>query len=372
MQFRNSAGERTTDAGRPYMGMQGTQEQQGAIGGPGQASQSGYSHPQQQQQQPSSYQPYSMPGLGTSTALQHLANSPYASYAMPTTPYAQLPPPPPASSLPSTSSATPAQQLRYNVPHPDPFNLLPLPSHQYAPIGLSYVPYPPPAPIIASQPPLATTVQLPVLGPAVTRPPVPAHVYSQLPPPPPRGPSAADDLEALLPLPPSAFAGRSASMTSGADSAQGGLNGAQQDEDEDLPLRLPTPPSDFVGGSDDDGDYQPEAGPSGSRSKKRTGSPSKNSLPAKRARVSVSAAEAARRGKGGGGGANGDKKQPPAGKKKRGPNKKKPRLIKGEEPPPGVETTVDGSWRRKMSRGGWGGPGGPGGRPETFLRKLWK
>ena len=148
MQFRNSAGERATDAGRPYMGMQGTQEQQGAIGGPGQASQSGYSHPQQQQQQPSSYQPYSMPGLGTSTALQHLANSPYASYAMPTTPYAQLPPPPPASSRPSTSSATPAQQLRYNVPHPDPFNLLPLPSHQYAPIGLSYVPYPPPAPII--------------------------------------------------------------------------------------------------------------------------------------------------------------------------------------------------------------------------------
>lgn len=338
--------------------MQGSQGQQNAINGTGQGAQGGYSH-SQQQQQPSSYQPYAIPGVGTSTALQHMANSPYASYAVPAASYAQLPPPPPPASSSSTAAATPAQQLRYNVPHPDPFNLLPLPSHQYAPIGMSYVPYPPPAPVIASQPPLATTVQLPASGSAST------HVYSQLPPP-PRGPSAADDPEALLPLPPSAFAARSASMTSGADSAQGGLNGAQQDEDEDMPLRLPTPPSDLGG---DDGDYQPQAGPSGSSRKKRTGAAAHRHFPAKRARVSVTAAvEPAKRGVA----VNGDKKQLAAAQKKRGPNKVKPRLVKGEDPPPGLETTVDGSWRRKMSRGGWGGPGGTGGRPETFLRKLWK
>lgn len=363
MQFRTSARGSTTDTGA-VQATQGMQGQRNAINGTAQPGQGGYSHPQQQQQQPS-YQPYAMPGVGTSTALQHMANSPYASYAVPAGAYAQLPPPPPPASSSSSSTAaaaaaaaTPAQQLRYNVPHPDPFNLLPLPSHQYAPIGMNYVPYPPPAPVIASQPPLATTVQLPASGPAST------HVYSQLPPP-PRGPSAADDPEALLPLPPSAFAGRSASMTSGADSAQGGLHGAQQDEDEDMPLRLPTPPSDLGG---DDGDYQPQAGPSGSR-KKRTGAAAHRHFPAKRARVSVPAAVAPAKG---GVAANGDKKQLAVAQKKRGPNKVKPRLVKGEEPPPGLETTVDGSWRRKMSRGGWGGPGGTGGRPETFLRKLWK
>lgn len=361
-------GGSTTDTGA-VQATQGTQGQQNAINGTGQGAQSAYS--QQQQQPLSSYRPYPMPGVGTSTALQHMANSPYASYAIPAAPYAQLPPPPPpppaSSSSSSAAAATPAQQLRYSVPYPDPLNLLPLPSHQYAPIGMNYVPYPPPpspAPVIASQPPLATTMPLPVSGPASTQPPLAGHVYSQLPPPPPRRrPSAADDPEALLPLPPSAFTGRSASMTSVADSAQGRLNGAQQDEDEDMPLRLPTPPSDFIGGSDDDGDYQPEAGPSGSR-KKRPGSAAHDSLPVKRARVSVTAAGAAKQGRG-----KGKKKQPPAAQKKRGPNKTKPRLLKGEVPPPGLETTVDGSWRRKMSRGGWGGAGG---RPETFLRKLWK
>ncbi|GAA5860347.1 hypothetical protein JCM3774_000387 [Rhodotorula dairenensis] len=358
-------------------------QQQHQVGGPQ------YHHPQHQHQpppyQPMQHMPMPPYQIPSSSALQHLANTPYANYAMSAVPYAQLGhlPPPPQAPLPlppppprrpaSGSSAAPTpstQPARYQAAaHPDPFNLLPLPSHQYAPIGMSYAPYPPPPPppasVIASQPPLAASVP----PSTSTRPLPPPHAYSPLPPPARRPPPPADDAEDLLPLP-SAFADRRVEAAQPDARVREDVEHRDEDEDDDdLPLRLPTPPSDLANGDDDDdddgSDYQPEAGSSGQGSrKKRNLSPLRDNLPAKRARVSVTEARK---------GAGNEKLQV---KKRRGPNKKNKSSKRGkkDEPPPGVETTVDGSWRRKLSRGGWGGPGGTGAgsRPETFLRKLWK
>lgn len=398
----------TGDASLPglaadYGALQGVQAQQATMHATGQGM---YAQPQHQMggpqhyhhhhhpQQPAPYQPLQhmpMPPYPNS-ALRHMANPPYTNYAMPAVPYGQLgqlpppqvalPPPPPPPRRPASASsaavAPVAQPARYHAgAHSDPFSLLPLPSHQYAPIGMSYVPYPPPPPAaaaaasaIVSQPPVAA----PVPASTSSRILPPPHVYSPLPPP-PRRPPPADDAEDLLPLP-SAFADRRAASTSGVEPVQtdanmpGGVEGGEED-DEDLPLRLPTPPSDLANGDDGDGDAQdgsddePEAGPSGPGGRnKRNRSSLRDTLPAKRARVSATDTS-----KGAG-------EEKPSSRKRRGPNKKNKlsKRRKNDEPPPGVETTVDGSWRRKLSRGGWGGPGGTGAgsRPETFLRKLWK
>ncbi|BGP53153.1 hypothetical protein JCM8202_003669 [Rhodotorula sphaerocarpa] len=380
--------------------------QQGAHPGPSQQHQ----QHQQHQQQPR-HQPYALaPPGGSDSQQQHMHPAQYTPYPMGYGPPNGLPPPPGYGPPPHGMPHYGAPMLPPPPPPgapTDPFNLLAMASsHSYAQMGMGYMPYPPPQlPLPVPPPPHSGPSPVPIQNQTQTRPPSSQqqreyprppsrtytpltgsagppesasapHAYSPLPPPPPRSGSRADESREqpasaaqpstgdgeLLPLAPFATGQRTGPPEAPVEEAGEGEGG-----DEDGNLRLPTPPSDIEASDTDDSDdgdlYEPDLH---SDSRRRAGGRLRDAPPAKRARVSKpdSADED-----------NEDDDSRPSQQRRDSQKKKKARKGKKKEAaPPGMETTVDGSWRRKLSRGGWGGPGGTGAgsRPETFLRKLWK